>query len=218
MKIVFDFITGVVPFNDFYKFYNEDHSIADWLDLLTDFSSPYPQVIEREIMFRSVYNVMRKSGGKISDYIAQDVYSDKQTGFELAANQLGWFSKVAVPVLMAYPDIKPTRFYMQNADYYLNAVGDSIGGQEVAAYINQILDRFPPTMKVSARTKAGKEAIKEAFHIKDRKIPRWAQEADWPMGKNSPMEYLGQCRDGELVMLRFRDVDTGEERTVEQYY
>ncbi len=38
------------------------------------------------------------------------------------------------------------------------------------------------------------------------------------MGKNSPMEYLGQRRDGELVELRFRDADTGEERTVEQFY
>ena len=32
------------------------------------------------------------------------------------------------------------------------------------------------------------------------------------------MEYLGQRKDGELVALRFRDVDTGEERIVEQFY
>lgn len=38
------------------------------------------------------------------------------------------------------------------------------------------------------------------------------------MGKHSPMEYIGQNRDGELVTLRFRDVDTGEERIVEQFY
>lgn len=32
------------------------------------------------------------------------------------------------------------------------------------------------------------------------------------------MEYFGQRKDGELVALRFRDVDTGEERIVEQFY
>lgn len=73
-------------------------------------------------------------------------------------------------------------------------------------------------MKVSERTKAGKEAFWEVFHIKNRKFPRWVQGPAWPMGKNSPMEYLGQRRDGELVALRFRDVDTGEDRIVEQFY
>ena len=86
------------------------------------------------------------------------------------------------------------------------------------SYAAEVLSKFPRTMKKADRAAAGKEALWKAFHIKDRKFPRWAQEADWPMGKNSPMEYLGQRRDGELVELRFRDVDTGEERTVEQYY
>ncbi len=54
-------------------------------------------------------------------------------------------------------------------------------------------------------------------NIKDRKFPHWVHGAG-PMGKNSPMEYLGQRKDGELVALRFRDVDTGEERIVEQFY
>lgn len=36
------------------------------------------------------------------------------------------------------------------------------------------------------------------------------------MGKNSPMEYIGRHKDGELVQLRFRDIDTGEEKIVEQ--
>ena len=85
-------------------------------------------------------------------------------------------------------------------------------------YVAGVLDQFPRTMKMADRVKAGKEALWNAFHIKDRKFPRWAQGANWPMGKNSPMEYLGQRRDGELVELRFRDVDTGEIRIVEQFY
>ncbi len=218
MQIVFDFITGIIPFDDFYEFYQNNPSVSAWLNQLTDFQKPYPPVIERSISFRSVYNIMRKKDGKISDYLAKTVYPSELKGFDLAATQLEWFAEVTTPVLMAYPDLKPTRLYDRNVDYYLNAAGNSIGGNEVADYVNQILDQFPPTMKVSERTRAGKEALWNAFHIKDRKFPRWVQEADWPMGKNSPMEYLGQRKDGELVALRFRDVDTGEERIVEQFY
>ena len=218
MQAVFDFISGKMPFDEFYEFYQSSPSVSAWLNQLTNFNEPYPPVIERNISFRSVYNIVRKKSEKISDYLAQIVYTSKLKGFHLAAAQDVWFSGVATPVLMAYPTLKPTRIYKQNADYYLNAPGNSIGGSEVDEFMCQILDKFPPTMKVAERTKAGKEALWKAFHIKDRKFPRWAQGADWPMGKNPPMEYLGQRRDGELVELRFRDVDTGEERTVEQYY
>ena len=218
MQAVFDFVSGKMPFDEFYEFYQSNPSVGAWLNQLTNFNEPYPPVIERNISFRSVYNIVRKKGEKISDYLAQIVYNSKLKGFDLAATQCGWFSGVATPVLMAYPTLKQTRIYKQNADYYLDAAGNSIGGKEVDELMCQILDKFPPTMKVAERTKAGKEALWKAFHIKDRKFPRWAQGADWPMGKNSPMEYLGQRRDGELVELRFRDVDTGEERTVEQYY
>ena len=71
---------------------------------------------------------MRKKGGKISDFIAESVYSSELKGFDLAATQLGWFTKVATPVLMVYPTIKPTRFYSRNCDYYLDAAGNAIGG------------------------------------------------------------------------------------------
>ena len=35
------------------------------------------------------------------------------------------------------------------------------------------------TTKAADRVKAGKKALWAAFRIKDRKFPRWAQEADW---------------------------------------
>ncbi len=55
-------------------------------------------------------------------------------------------------------------------------------------------------------------------HIVPRKVPTWVQEPDWPMGKNSPMEYIDRKKDGDLVQFRFRDVDTGEKKIVEQFY
>ncbi len=82
----------------------------------------------------------------------------------------------------------------------------------------QVLEQFPPTMKMASRVQAGKEALWNAFHIQGRNFPRWPQNAQWPMGKNSPMAYVKQKRDGDLVLLTFQDVDTGEVRVVEQFY
>ena len=218
MQIVFDFLSGKMPFDEFYKTYNEDPSIAAWLDGLTDFNAPCPPAVEKKFWARHAYLDMQKNGGKVSDYIAKRVFTGDEKGFHLACKQEAWHGSIAAPVLAAYPDTKITRLYARNASFYLDAMGNSIGGSEVEDYAEQILEKFPPTMKVGERTKAGKKALWKAFHIKGRKFPRWPQSADWPMGKNSPMEYLGQRQDGELVELRFRDVDTGEIRIVKDYY
>ena len=218
MQIVFDFLSGKMPFDDFYKAYHEDPSIAAWLDGLTDFSAPCPPAAERLSWIRYTYTLMQKNGGKISDYIAKTVFTGDERGFDLAAMQNAWYGAIAAPVVAAYPDTKITRLYARNSSYYLEAKGNSIGGREVDDYAERILDKFPPTMKVGERHKAAREALKEAFHIKDRKYPRWPQGADWPMGKNSPMQYYGQWEDGDLVRIRFRDVDTGEIRIIDQFY
>lgn len=147
MQAVFDFISGKMPFDEFYEFYQSNPSVSAWLNQLTNFNEPYPPVIERNISFRSVYNIVRKKGEKISDYLAQIVYTSKLKGFHLAAAQDVWFSGVATPVLMAYPTLKPTRIYKQNADYYLNAPGNSIGGSEVDEFMCQMV---PSSTRISA--------------------------------------------------------------------
>ena len=145
-------------------------------------------------------------------------YPPKEPYITLVRRQCSIYNLIQTAVLTKYPDAKWTKRYRQDDDYYFQALGNSIGGKEVMCYAAKVLDQFPRTMKMKDRVKAGKEALWNAFHIKDRKFPRWVHGADWPMGKNSPMEYLGQRKDGELVALRFRDVDTGEERIVEQFY
>ena len=87
MQAVFDFISGKMPFDEFYEFYQSNPAVSAWLNQLTNFNEPYPPVIERNISFRSVYNIVRKKGEKISDYLAQIVYSSELKGFHLAATQ-----------------------------------------------------------------------------------------------------------------------------------
>ena len=219
MQIVFDFMAGDVPFDEFWTVFRENPEVRLWVDQLSDFQGDPPPKITRDLMLRALYGIIQRDhNGHVLGRLEKYIQSPEYEYVHNANKQYHIFSIIETAVLAAYPETKCTRRYKQNSDYYYKALGRSIGGNEVMGYAASILDQFPPTMKVADRLKAGKEALWAAFHIKDRKFPRWAQEADWPMGKNSPMEYLGQHRDGELVALRFRDVDTGEIRVVEQFY
>ena len=93
-----------------------------------------------------------------------------------------------------------------------------IGGPEVDDLIEKTLNPSENCFSNKYSLKEQRSRLKMLFHIIPRKIPAWPQEPQWPMGKNSPMEYLDRHKDGELVQPRFRDVDTGEERIVEQFY
>ena len=219
MQIVFDFIAGDLPFEDFWAAYQANPEIGLWLDQLTDFHDDPPEKIRRDLMLCGLYRTVQYNhDGHVLRMLQESTYPPKQPYSNLALSRYEIYCLVEVAVLTVYPNVKRTRRYQRDGDYYFKALGRSIGGSEVMDYATKVLEQFPVTMKVADRLKAGKEALWAAFHIKDRKFPRWAQEADWPMGKNSPMEYLGQHRDGELVALRFRDVDTGEIRVVEQFY
>ncbi len=218
MQIVFDFILGDISFDDFWKEYQHTPEIGEWIDHLSDFSGDPPSNIAKDSMLNAIYRTVAIAyDGHILRMLEKSPYPPCECS-TVVSRQCEIFDVIQTAVLAKYPSIKPTKCYRQNDDYYSKALGNSIGGKEVLGYASEILDRFPRTMKTTERIKAGKEALWNAFHIKDRKVPRWVQEANWPMGQNSPMEYLGQKRDGELVKLSFRDVDTGEECVVEQFY
>ncbi len=214
MQIVFDFVSGKVSFEDFIHSYKADPNIGIWLDQLTNHTEEAPPVVRKSMDFCGFYQVLR--GGHARKMIEQPGFF-KQEYFR-TIEKAGIYSVVATAVLSNYPEVKWTRIYFQDEQFYDKAVAKSLGGTEVELFIDSIVQQFPRTMKAADRVKAARAAVQEAFHIHDRKFPSWPQEPDWPMGKNSPMEYLGRHKDGELVQLHFRDVDTGEERTVEQYY
>lgn len=218
MQIVFEFLAGDIPFEEFWKEYGRNPEIGQWLDQIADFSRDLPPEIAKDLMLRGIYRTVQYNHQGHIIPMLNDDYETSKSRLNDAVYQYCFFSVIETAVVAAYPTTKRTKRYKKNHDFYSKAMGRSIGGNEVTDYAAKVLSQFPETMKMTERVAAGKEALWNAFHIKDRKFPRWAQEADWPMGKNSPMEYLGQRKDGELVALRFRDVDTGEERIVEQFY
>ena len=219
MQIVFDFIAGEISFDEFWSEYCSDSKIGEWIDNAADFKNEPPSVISKDNNLITLYRAISSVyDGHVLKMLEKSPYPPHNPYETLVRSQCGIYDMIQTAVLTKYPNIKRTKRYKEDDDYYYKALGRSVGGSEVMTYAEEVLNRIPRSMKKSARIVAGKEAVRKAFHIKDKKFPHWAQEPEWPMGKNSPMEYIGQHREGELVALRFRDVDTGEERVVEQFY
>ena len=111
--------------------------------------------------------------------------------------------------------------------FLLNACPEYIGGVEVeeAGIIEDILDSVPEALPKTKRIKEVKSRIKEAFHVSGIVYPRWVQEAEWPVSPSGkPMRFVKQKRKkGKeyenmlYTLFYFEDVDTGEERIVEQF-
>ena len=117
------------------------------------------------------------------------------------------------------PDLLFTTVYDDNFDVYLSAIQDCFDGPEVEETVERIIqDAVASGKSRTKRTAQAKEDVREAFHVTDRKRPRWIQGPEWPMGEDSPMQFVEQKRKGEEVRYTFRDVTTGELRTVAQWY
>lgn len=54
MQIVFDFIAGDIPFDEFWEAYCADPKIGEWLDSIADFSHEPPQVIAKDHWLRTL--------------------------------------------------------------------------------------------------------------------------------------------------------------------
>ncbi len=219
MKIVYDFIAGNIPFEDFWREFHRNREIQEWFDTAGNYETEEPVGFPRDQLLRLYYRQIRNQyKGHAMPLLPLDVCVSPDEHHYSAPEKYDIFSTIEVVLRTIEPKLSCTKAYKQDADYYEKAVSSSIGGPEVWRFTESVLEQFPRTMKAAERVKAGRAAIQEAFHIHDRKFPCWPQEPDWPMGKDSPMEYIGRHKDGELVQLRFRDVDTGEEKIVEQFY
>ena len=142
---------------------------------------------------------------------------DSHGGQSAACDLLSDLAKTALP------DLETTDFYRnrfhREYSFRLDVCPEYYEGCEVESAISEkLLEIFYSGGTMAARKQAARAWLREYFHIEGKHRPYWAQGGQWPMGKNSPMQYISRKRDGELVQLLFRDVDTSEERTVEQFY
>ena len=163
------------------------------------------------------YSVIRWQDFDYLAYLYRIVYS-RGVNIGGIGDKLNIYSLIERIYSFHHPDAQYTDKYQKMHDLYLCAVGDTFEGEEVQELLERIIcDAFPLKTK-KAQIAQIKSAIKEQFHLEDKKRPSWIQGGEWPMGRKSPMKFLSRKRKGECVHYEFIDVDTGETRIIEQYY
>lgn len=134
------------------------------------------------------------------------------------SDNLNVFSRISKIYSFVHPGVVCTKRYEELFDLYLDATRDSMDGPEVKHIVERVILNAMRLSTKSNRRKQAKSEIDQQFHIVDKKKPRWIQGPEWPMGVRTPMMFNSQKRCGEAVEYCFIDVDTGETRTVIQYY
>ena len=139
-------------------------------------------------------------------------------GYDQFGQHVTW-DVISRLVRFHFPDARIKEPVEESGGDLMGRLGlEDLGGPEVDELIREIVDECRDVRPAKERNKLIKQKLREAFHVKPRKRVYWPQEPEWPMGEKSPMEFVSREEEGELVRITFRDADTGEERTVEQYY
>ena len=131
---------------------------------------------------------------------------------------LSSFSTISHFYCFTHPGITLTTYYKDAFGLYLDAVGDTYDGPEVRDLIECIIKENLLISPKTKRIKTVKQIIKDMFHVEGTNYPRWIQGAEWPMGKDTPMQFIKKVRKGEEVHFYFEDVSTGETKTIVQFY
>lgn len=168
---------------------------------------------DHPIWKKYAWDALNKSGFDLVKHILSICRLDGTIG-----DNLNLSSILAIFYSYAHPNVHCTTKYRDECSIYLDISADCFEGPEVEGLVEQIVKSTATIKAKSKRMKTAKAMVYEAFHITDRKRPRWIQGAEWPHGKSSPMRFLESKHISEGVQYIFQDVDTGEIRVVEQYY
>lgn len=109
--------------------------------------------------------------------------------------------------------------------FMLDACPEYIGGPEVDHLLDELLETLPEGLSKTKRMKLYREKLKELFLMRDKKYPRWVQYAEWPASASGkPMRFVEQKKAkgkvyAEIMLTHytFEDVDTGEQRVIDQF-
>ena len=206
MEEVFQYVQGELSNADFEQITEKNPEIWTWLQSLLD-----SQLENGTAVLTNGDRMRLEANG---NYV-------KYTALSFGINDIS-HDLISHIVEGSFPDIQPR--FTPSSDQaepldILETLGlQYLGGPETDALIEEIIQLYEDIRPKKTARADMKKKLREVFHLVPRKVPVWIQEPEWPMGENSPMEYLGTHRDGERAQFCFRDTDTGEERTIEQFY
>ena len=212
METIESFLSGEMSVRDFVAALQCDDQLRKQVNgLMPSDAINEPQ---HDIWKRFSYETASLCGFEIVAILKKLCVFDNSLG-----DNLNVFATISFFYIFNYPDFPCTDQYRDAYGLFLDAVGERFDGPEVQEVTEKIVYECLDIRPKTKRVKTAKERVYETFHMEDRKLyPRWIQGSEWPMGKNSPMQFAKQTRRGESVLFYFRDVDTGEERIITQYY
>ncbi len=211
MERIFKFMSGEMDIKDFIKQLLNDKELQEKVDALI----PPEAITDRQhpIWKQATYDVYKNENFSCMNYLRRICKFDNTCG-----DNLDMFYTIFDLFSYNYPDFKCTERYREIFGLYLDVIQDCFDGPEVNHVVEAILNE---TLNIAGKTKRkafAKARIKEVFHVEGRERPYWIQGPEWPMGENSPMKFISKKRKDETVWYFFKDVDTGTEKAVEQYY
>lgn len=209
MNRIIDFVSGKLTYKEFEVLFTTDPSLWDIAQTLLT-----PEILnDNAHPFWSKSNRSRLESNNNSVQYACLSFGYDAVGKVVTHRMLGEL------VSYRYPDVvlrDPPEFSGKDLRDKLGM--GYLGGAEVDGIIDEVLSQKPEDISVTKFINAAKQELRTRFHLAPRKYPRWIQEPEWPMGKNSPMLYVAQRSNGELVEFIFQDADTEVQRIVKQYY
>ena len=118
-----------------------------------------------------------------------------------------------------YTNIQETKRYEDEFDFYLDICAERYESDETQDFLDRmIMEVYFGEGTLTARRKRARLCIKNAFHIDENHYPIWIHGPLWPMGEKSPMKYISTKKAADRKIFLFRDVDTQEERLVEEFF
>ena len=236
------FLRGEMDIITFRKLYDEQPEINDFLQGIVDDAKaegvlkfrgypatlPNGTVYEQEHGISNLLNPQGFEGVKYGNSPYDSVRKLLTYEFHMethdvrgASGALNFYNEVYALYYQVDQSITHDGKYREAFAFALDVIPEYLMGGESELYINtQIIPQFPATMKKTARIKAIKAAIKEAFRS-DKGRPQWIQGGEWPLGKDGkPAVYTGSksLHGGEAKHYFFRDESDGSIITVEQFY
>ena len=206
MEEVFQYVLGKMSNADFEQITEKNPEIWTWLQSLLD-----SQLENGTAVLTNGDRMRLEANG---NYV-------KYTALSFGINDIS-HDLISHIVEGSFPDIQsslpPSSAQAEPLDILETLGLHYLGGPETDALIEEIIQLYEDIRPKKTARADLKKKLRDVFHLVPRKVPVWIQEPEWPMGKNSPMEYLGTHRDGDRVQFLFRDVETDDERTIEQFY
>ncbi len=219
INIVKGFVEGTVEIKDFIFHLLSDDKVRQAVDNLIPNEAINNQ--SHCLWKRIGYSAYEKFNFSISALLI------KRSKFDLSlGDNLDIWGSISKFAGFSYPEWNFTTKYKDEYELYLSLANDIYEGPDVNKEVEKIIKLLLENYSTKAqRLKIGKIMMKELFHLSDNQRPYWLQGAEWPGDKDGkPLKFISQKRKKdekskfEYKEFAFKDVHTGEIKTVIQYY